>query len=233
MFDLRWGLKLHTSMSFRATALWQSHLALLLIALFAAPAAFGQAKNSPVVFVNEGAVTTSFVNAISLGGSGSPPPAPGEAGQWLKVEFHYGIAPLVGKFQDEVQFKVWIEGLDPDAPNPTQPSGKGVAIALTGSVTYVNVPANKDCYGVFYVHPSTLARYSGERGYEDYDRKFNVHVEAYVGGAKMDYQDKRKEDDPNWFTLLKPVPNLVYRQDQSPFLLDSPDKYAPVVLLIA
>ena len=139
--------------------------------------------------------------------------------------------PAVGNFQDEVQFKIWIEGLDPLAPNPAQPNGKGVAIALTGEVTYVNIPAGKDCYGVFYVHPSTLARYSGDRGYEDYDRKFNVHVEAYVAGAKMDYIDKRKEQDPNWYQQLKAVPNLVYRQDQCPFLLDSPDRYPAIKLV--
>ena len=45
-------------------------------------------------------------------------------------------------------------------------------MALTGSVTYINVAAGRDLYGVFYVHPSTLGRYSSDRGYEEYDRKF-------------------------------------------------------------
>jgi hypothetical protein len=203
--------------------------------LIAAPAAWGQATDakgqliSPVAFVSQDAITTSFVPAPSVGTTtGSPP---GEPGQWLKVEFHYGTTPLVTtKYLDEVQFKVWIEGLDADALNPSQPSGKGVAVGLTGQVTYVNITPGKDIYGVFYVHPSTLGRYSSDRGYEDFDRKFDVHVEAYVGGQLMDKIDKNKETDPNWFQALKPIPGLVYTQNQSPFLLTDVDRYPAIKL---
>jgi hypothetical protein len=147
------------------------------------------------------------------------------------VEFHYGTtAALLTPYLDSVEFKIWIEGLDPLALNTTQASGKGVAIALTGTVTYVNVPAGKDVYGVFYVHPSTLARYSSDRGYEDYDRKFDVHLEAYVGGTLMDKIDKNKETDPNWFQALKPITGLVYRQNQCPFMVSDPDRYPAIKL---
>ena len=130
---------------------------------------------------------------------------------------------------DAVEFKVWIEGLDllaPDAPV----KGKGVAVGLTGSVTYVNIAAGKDIFGVFYVHPSTLGRYSSDRGQDDFDRKFNIHIEAYVGGAVMDAIDKNKEQDKNWFQSLRVIPDLVYRQDQSPFMLIDPDHYPAIKL---
>jgi hypothetical protein len=216
-------------MSFHATVLRRSHLVVFLLGLIASPAVLAQAPNSPIVFVNREAIITSFVTAPNMGSSDSSAPSTGEAKQWLKVEFHYGITPAVGSFQDAVEFKVWIEGLDllaPDAPV----KGKGVAVGLTGSVTYVNIPAGKDLYGVFYVHPSTLARYSSDRGYEDFDRKFDVHIAAFVGGAEMDHFDKNKEKDPNWFQQLRAIPNLVYRQDQCPFLISNSDRYPAIKL---
>ena len=220
-------------MSFRATALRRSHPVLFLLALIAAQPAFGQLKTSPIAFVNQEAITATFVAAPYVMSPDSTTSAPSAPGKWLKVEFHYGTTPaLMTKYVDAVEFKVWIEGLDllaTDAPVP----GKGVAVGLTGSVTYVNIPAGKDCYGVFYVHPSTLGRYSTDRGYEDFDRKFNVHIEAYVGGALMDAIDKNKEKDPNWYQQLRVIPNLVYRQDQSPFLLTDSDRYPAIKLQAA
>ena len=213
-------------MSFRATALKRSHLIGLILGLISGPL-FGQAKDSPVAFANQEAIVTSFVPAPNFGGtSGSS----SSNSQWLKVEFHYGTTPLVTtKFVDAVEFKIWIEGIDllaKDAPVP----GKGVAVGLTGSVTYTNIPVGKDIYGVFYIHPSALGRYSTDRGYTDFDHSFNIHLEAYVGGVKMDYFDKKKEQDPNWFQQLKAVPGLVCRQNQTPFLIADPDRYPAIKL---
>ena len=203
---------------------------LFILGWIVAPMAFGQAPNSPIAFVNREAIITSFVAAPNVGGTGTAPASSNANNKWLKVEFHYGTtAALTTNYLDSVEFKVWIEGLDLLAKNAPVP-GKGVAVVLTGSVTYINVPAGRDIYGVFYVHPSTLGRYSDDRGYEDFDRKFNIHIEAYVGGAKMDNFDKNKEQDPNWFQPLVPIPNLVYRQDQSPFLLADPDRYPAIKL---
>lgn len=228
MFDLRRGLKLHTSMSFHATVLKRSFPVVVLLGLIASPAAFGQAKDSPVVFVNREAITASFVTAPSLNAGDAPPPPAGGGNQWLKVEFHYGITPAKGDFQDAVEFKVWIEGRD--LLDPQGKPGEGIAVGLTGSVTYVNIPRGKDVYGVFYVHPSTIGRYSGARGAEDFTRKFDIHVQALVGGVEMDHFDKNKEQDPNWFQQLKAIPNLVYRQDQCPFIVSSPDRYPAIKL---
>ena len=218
-------------MSFRATARRRSYLVLFLLGLIAAPAAFGQAANSPVAFANEDAITTSFVAAPSVQSPDSTTPPSAEPGQWLKVEFHYGTTDaLKTKYLDSIQFKVWIEGRD--LLDPRGKPGEGIAVALTGSVTYINVAADKDIYGVFYVHPSTLARYSTDQGYEDFDRKFDVHLEAYVGGALMDAINKNKgENDPlGWFKPLTPIANLVYRQDQCPFMMCDTDRYPAIKL---
>jgi hypothetical protein len=222
-------------MSFRATLLRQSSFVVFFLSLITAPVAFGQAVDaqgkliSPIAFANEEPITATFVAAPSIGGSESGGGS-SDKGQWLKVEFHYGTTPiLTTKYLDEVEFKVWIEGLDllsTKAPIP----GKGVAVALTGSVTYINVPAGKDLYGVFYVHPDTIGRYSSDRGQEDFERKFDIHVEAYVGGQLMDRVDKNKETDPKWFQPLVPVPNLVYRQDQCPFMISDTSRYPAIKL---
>ena len=213
-------------MSFRATVLRRSFFVVSLLGLIAGEKAFGQAANSPIAFDNEGAITTSFVSAPNMGGGSA---SNGEI-QWLKVEWHYGTTSnLTTPFLDEVTFKVWIEGRDlqaKDAPDPTQ----GIAIGLTGTVTYVNVPAGKDLYGVVYVNPNTLTRYSTAAGPTDFDRKFDVHVSAYIGGAEMDRFDKNKETDPNWYKQLRVVPNLVYRQNQCPFIVVDPDRYPAIKL---
>jgi hypothetical protein len=204
-----------------------------LLGLMVAPAAFGQAKDSPVAFVNRDAILTTFIAAPNVGTQNSAG-ASGTPGQWLQVEFHYGTTQaLKTKYLDAVEFKVWIEALDPMAINAQ--GGKGVGVALTGSVTYINVAAGKDIYGVFYVHPSTVGRYGGDRGTEDFDRKYDVHIEAYVGGVLMDAINKNpNEKDPLvWFKPLTAIPNLVYRQDQCPFLVANPDRYPAIKLSAA
>ena len=186
-----------------------------------------QVANSPVVFANQDAITTSFVQAMNLGGGGQS--SSGGDTKWLKVEFHFAVTPTVGDYLNEVQFKVWIEGLDllaTDAPVP----GKGVAVALTGSVTYVNVYKGKDVYGVVYVHPSTLGRYNAGGGSGDFDRKFNIHVEADVDGKPVDAIDKRKEQDLTWYQPLRAVPGLIYLQNQSPFIITDADRYPALKL---
>jgi hypothetical protein len=188
--------------------------------------ALAQVANSPVVFANQGGITTSFIKTNNVGGTDS---SSGSDNQWLKVEFHYAVNPAVGDYLNEVTFKVWIEGLDllaTDAPVP----GKGVAVALTGSVSYVNVLKGRDVYGVVYVHPSTLGRYSAGGGSSDFDRKFNIHLEADVDGKPVDVFDKNKEKDPNWYQPLRPVPGLIFLQNQSPFIMTDPDRYPALKL---
>jgi len=207
----------------------------IILGLAASSSAFGQAKNSPVAFANQEAITSSLVDAPVAVRSDSSVSSTGDNPQWLKVEIHFGTtAALVTPFLDAVEIKVWIEGRDPSVMNSQ--GTKGIAIVLTGSVTYVNIAANKDVYGVFYVHPSTLARYSGEGGVEDFERKFDIHAQLSVGGAVMDAINKNKEPDAvalTWFTSVKAIPDLVYRQDQSPFILSDIGRYPAIKLMPA
>lgn len=221
MFDLGLGLKLDTTMSFRATALKRSPLALLFLVL-GSFSAFGQRADSPLAFNNNDAITVSFVDAPVLGLTQTS----SSDRKWLKIEFHYAVAPDAKKYGDflpSAQFKIWVEGRD--LLDPQGKPGQGIAVGLTQELTYVNIKRNRDVYGVFYIHPSTLERYSTANGVSDFDRTFDIHLEAYVEGTLMDAVDKNKETDPNWFKALKPISDLVYRQDQCVFLVIDPDRY--------
>lgn len=180
-----------------------------------------QAPNSPIVFQAPEAITVTLVNPPQVGsteGGGSDNP------QWLRVEWHYQVSPKgPTPFVDAIEFRVWVEGRDLYAPEAT--TADGIPVALTGTVTYINLPETHDAYGVMYIPPSTLTRYGTKAGPSDFTDKFNVHVEAYVGGAKMDLFDKEKPQDPNWYQSLKAIPNLLYRQDQCPFLLTDTAHY--------
>lgn len=216
-------MKLDTNMSFRATALKQLHTALFWMGLASVPA-MAQVANSPIVFADRDAVTATWVQATSVvnGGATSRTDT-----RWLKVELHYSVNPPNGmSFQDEAEFKVWIEGRD--LFDPAGKPGEGIAVGLTGSIKYVNLPAGKDVYAVFYVPPATIARFSAGGGTSDFDRKFNIHAEADVAGKPVDAIDKNKEQDLTWYTKLKQVAGMVYLQNSSPFLLADPDKYPPV-----
>jgi hypothetical protein len=212
-------------MSFHATKLKQRFLIPFLLVSASIPA-FSQAPVPGITLTSPEAITTTFVDPPMLAGnSGS-----GGDSKWLKIEFRYSITPTKGDYLDSVEFKVWVEGRDLLAPNA--PGDEGIAVGLTGSVTYINlsVAKSKDGYGVFYIHPSTLARYSSKGGYTDFERKFNVHIQALVDGKDIDDADKNKEDDPAWFQKLTAVSGLVYRQDQSPFLLSDLGRYPAIKL---
>ena len=224
-------------MSFRATALWRQYLGLITLGLMALPA-MAQSQTGqpplPITFPRDAAVTSTLVKAPNMGNSGSS----GE-NQWLKVEWHYAVLPYEGQgdFLPEVQFKVWVEGRD--MLDKRGKPNEGVAIALTGSVTYINVAKARDGYGVIFIHPSTLARYSNPRagGLNDFDRKFDIHVEALIDGKSITGANKGRETDPDWYQAptatkagLSAVPNLVYRQDQCPFIIYDPDKYPALKL---
>ena len=215
-------------MSFRATTLRR----LIFVALSSAAISgisFAQQAEPVLAFSHEDAVVTTFIQSTNLGSSSeNPGSASPDDSKWLKVEFHYSVNPPTGNFLDEVQFKVWIEGRD--LFDPTGQPGQGIAVALTGSVTYVDIPKGKDNYGVFYVHPSTLARFSTSHGVTDFDHTFDVHVEADIAGSPVDAADKNKEQDPNWYQQYKMIPGLVYRQDQCPFINDNPSRYPAIKL---
>jgi hypothetical protein len=202
-------------------------LMLLLPAFFALSQAHAAGPTSPIIFNDRDAITVTMVPPPNVGGGGGG--GGSNPDQWLRVEFHYSVVPrTTTPYVDSAEFKIWIEGRDMYAADA--PGAAGVAVALTGGVTYVNIPASRDSYGVLYLHPSTLARYSTKEGIEDFERKFNIHMEVSAGGTLSDYIDKNQKDPggPDWYKALKPVANLVYRQDQSPFLLADVDRYPAI-----
>jgi hypothetical protein len=209
-------------------------LGVALVTLLAGSGAFAQdaagGANAPRVvnFDDRDGLVASFVQAPVLGstsGSGND-----SAGQWLKIEFHFKVNPPATQkspYVDAAEFKVWVEGRDLYAANA--PGADGVAVALTGSVTYVNLPAGRDLYGVFYVHPSALTRYSTKNGaQEDFDRRFNIHIEADVAGTPVDVYDKKKETDAGWYKPLVPVAGMVMRQDMTPFIAADVSRYPQI-----
>jgi hypothetical protein len=180
--------------------------------------------NAPIIFAGPDAISTSFVDAPNVGRSGSDG---GQNAQWLKVEFHYAVVPKDSlPFLDSAEFRIYIEGRD--LFDPSAKTAEGTSVTLTGNVSYVNLAATRDGYGVFYVHPSTLARYSTKEGSTDFDRKFNIHLEAYVDGQKVDNIDKKKEQDLEWYKPLKAVTGMVYRQDQCCFIVSDPMHYPQI-----
>ena len=189
---------------------------------------YAQSQARVIQFFNEESVTSTFVSAPAVGSTSGGSSTEGT--NWLKVEWHYGVNPPDPKknpWIDSVQFKVWVEARDLYSSTVPPGSQDGVAMCLTGAVTYLNLTTARDAYGVVYVHPSTLARYCGSGSTEDFDRKFNVRVEAYVGGKLVDYQSKNPHDKsgPDWNKGLASVPNLVLRQDQTPFLMADTIRY--------
>jgi len=182
--------------------------------------AMAQQSNDLVLFSNRDAITTSFVHTTNYNGTDQSTEA-----QWEKIEFHYSVNPPAGAgdYIDEIEFKIWVEGRD--LYDPAGKPGEGVAIGMTGSAIYVNVKKGKDAYGVVYLNPSSIGRYNMGGGPADFEHKFNIHIEAYVGGTYVDSIDKNKEDDKKWFQSLKPITGLLYLQYQSPYILTDPDRY--------
>jgi hypothetical protein len=211
-------------MRFHPTEL-KRYLSLLLLAGITLTRAWGQAPDSPIVFQAPSAITTTLVDPPSVGRSENGGST--DNTQWLKVEFHYAVKPKAPlPYVDSVEFRVWIEGRDLYAPEAT--TADGVSVALTGSVTYINLTATNDGYGVVYLHPATMLRYSTKAGASDFSEKFNIHIEAYINGTKVDYFDKNHEQDPNWFGPMKAIPGLVYRQDQCGYMMVDPTRYPQI-----
>jgi hypothetical protein len=209
-------------MAFPATA-FKRLSAALLVAGMVVTRVCGQAADSPIKFLGPDAITTTMVDTpIVTGGGGS---SGGTSPQWLKIEFHYSVDPKGPvPFVDAIQFNITMEARDLYAKNA--PGEDGVAVGLTGTATYVNIAPTRDGYGVFYICPSALARYGSKRGTDDFTNKFNIHLEAMVGGKLADYFDKRPDPmGPDWYKALTPIAGQVYRQDQCIFMMIDPGRY--------
>jgi len=224
MFDLSTAGKLERTMAFHPTAFLRL-AALILLASVMPIRSWGQATDSPIKFLGPDAITTTLVDPPVVAGSSS---SGGDATQWLKIEFHYEVDPKgTTPFVDAITFNISVEARDQYAKNPASPDSVTVnSVVLTGTETYINLAATHDGYGVFYIHPSTLARYASKSGTSDFAERFNVHLEAMVGGKLADYFDKRPDPSgPDWYKPLTPVPGLVLRQDQCCFIVVDTSRY--------
>lgn len=208
-------------MAFHPTA-FRRLAALVLLASVMPVRSWGQAADSPIKFLGPDAITATLVDPPVVQQSAGA----GQGAQWLKIEYHYQIDPKgTAPFVDSIQFNITVEGRDQYAKNASTPDGV-ISVGLTGTETYVNLAATRDGYGVFYVHPSTLARYAGKNGTSDFTDRFNMHLEAMVDGKLADYFDKRTDPmGADWYKALTPVAGQIFRQDQCCFIVTDPSRY--------
>ncbi len=189
---------------------------------------WGQDEGTAVIsFDKTTKIKPEFVDVPVYGAGGTKRGGASADKKWMEVEFKYACMPVEmadltskrGVYLDEVQFKIYIEGIIPDQPN----GDEGDPVLLVGEVTYVNIPAGKENYGVFYVHPNTVGRYGGQANFERSAK--NIRIEAYVNGQLVDVIQKREEENEGWIHPLKRINNLVYSKEESPFSLMDIGRY--------
>lgn len=189
-------------------------LILLLTTLLACSFSQVRAAEDPVIFFDK--VESEFVSPDKWGPTrpgGSSRPA-----KWVLIEFNYTVTPAnKAEYVDEVQFKANIEGDSATKEDRTQ-----TPVMLTAEVTYMMVPAGKG-FGSFYISPDVAARYHLTENLS----KFNINIQAFVGGQKVDAKDK-KRDEENWYSKYPTVAGLVLTKVQSPFILNDADRYPTI-----
>lgn len=208
-----------TNSSFRVTS---SLILLLIVALGSEFSPLRAAASDDKQILME-KVEMDWIKPEKLGSSrGASPTA--RDNKWILVEFAYTISPDPSakekvNFLDEVTFKVSVEGREGEGDERTAKTA-----ILTGEVTYMAVPIGKG-YGALYISPDVAAYYRIDK----YMSKFNVNVQALIGGQVVDFKDKRK-DDENWYTRAdyKIVPGMLLNKQQSVFILNDTDRYPTI-----
>ena len=125
--------------------------------------------------------------------------------EWLEIEFDYATVP---EEIDELTFKVYIE------------IEKKL---LDGEVTYINIPKDREHWGVVYVAPKTLEKLTGGKALTANSIE-NVWVTVLHQGQEIDKPIAFKPGSG-------PVPNLphltglVLTKDQTPFAPLYYDRY--------
>ncbi len=189
-------------------------------------------------------IVSDLVDPPNLGAFSSNPYTNQSSGnsqrnkKWLRVEFTYDVNPpqtnpnVEAQYLDEATFKVWIEARDYADPRAAS-QGQGLPVAFVGSVTYVNLYKGKGQFGAVFLHPATVERYGGpNNGIQNFmaTDKYDVHVEASVGGQPICGLDRLKETSQTWYQQLKPLNGLVYNKDQTPFIVFEPERYPAIKL---
>ena len=130
---------------------------------------------------------------------------------WMVINFTYESFPYEGSdYLDEITFKVYIEGRQKKDTRDRE----GDPIVLTGEVTYINIPAGRDQYGVVFVHYDAVERYM----IETKSTQLNVRVEAYEKGKLADQVEKNsREENDKWVSAYPGKSGLVLNQSQTPW----------------
>jgi hypothetical protein len=136
---------------------------------------------------------------------------------WLKIDAKFSIEhpnrPKVALTQ-EVKFKFSVAALD--ALNRDE------EVTLTGDITFLNVPDDKEHYVTMYLAPSSQVRYGGEKDGKGFfrpgaARDFNVHVEAEVEGKLAAEKDLEDGFQSGWHRVGKQVPDVLVPFFESPW----------------
>lgn len=136
----------------------------------------------------------------------SGPTKRSKLGDWLEVEVAYETKP---EDIDELTFKftILVEKK-----------------LLTGEVTYVNIPKNREHFGVVYVAPRTLEKLTGGKPLTGTSIE-NVWVEVSRQGQIL---DKPQSFRPGAVPNLPQIANLVLNKDETPFAPLYYDRYEAI-----
>ncbi len=194
----------------------KSTLAAIGLALGMATGAVAQTPSTgfEILKITPELITTPDVN-FSGGPTGK---AKGKSRNFLAVETVFSWQPREPKpaYLDEITVNYYIL-LSNKGANPENPQAETL---LTGSVTLVSIPQEKDLKSVIYVSPGTL------------DKLFNGKLPATITsvvrdagvtitrGGEVLAQGSWKSDIRNktpWWTAITPTAGLLLNKNQTPF----------------
>ena len=163
-------------------------------------------------------ITPELIRTPDVSFSGGPTGRKGKGQNFLSVEVAFSWLPRETKpaYLDEVTVNYFIL-LDNKGANPDSPQAETL---LTGSVTHVSMPQDKDLKSVMYVSPRTL------------EKLFNGKLPSTINGIVKDAgvtitrggevvaQGSWKSDIRNktpWWTPLTPTAGYLLNKNQTPF----------------
>lgn len=205
-----------------------------LLAAAALATAHAQVANSPYTIKK---ITPELLDSPSIN-AGSYRKSPGPAARkakWLEVdvEFERESAERDAKarnadFADNVTVNYYI------LLNNASDTEDGKPVLLTGSVTHVDVPADKGLHSSAYVSPSTLNRLfrgSPPTSLSQVAIDVGVTISDSSGLVAIDTLKGTVKGDQGWWddtTKLTPLPGRVLDKNNTPFASLAWDYYLPL-----
>lgn len=153
-------------------------------------------------------ITKNLITAPQITYDGAQQYRSNERDRWLEVEVEFAATPA---WTDELTMKYFI-----------LLNGK----LLTGEVTHVNVPADRELRSVMYVAPRTLARFAGNRPLT-LSTVQNVAVQLLQGGA-VKSEASLERAAPRWYAATPPINGLVLNKNETPFAPLYWDRYEQI-----